>query len=91
MMGMKFQQISFASEGQLEDYVQTVDYDTATSPGICAAIVINDLSNGYEIKLRYDDNSYSTIGQSSKQEVPTTRNPTVNLLSRYLTFLHSII
>ena len=79
----KFSEVDFSNEGQLEDYVTTKDYDIPSSPGICAAIVIQDTANGYNVKLRYDDNNYGQQGDdSAKPEIPTTRLPSVSLLNR---------
>lgn len=78
-----FSEIDFADEGQLEDYASSKNYDSSISPGICAAIVIQDTVNGYNVKLRYDDNNYGQKGdKSAKPEIPTTRLPAVSLLNR---------
>ena len=47
-------------------------------PGICAAIVVTSNANGYDVKLRYDDNNYVDITSGQlKQLIPSTRFPMV--------------
>jgi hypothetical protein len=82
-LGMNFQPKFFQTEKELEDYASARNYETDGYPGLCAAIVINDLPNGYSVKLRYDDNNYESDG-STKQEIPTTRKEAVTPLARYL-------
>lgn len=78
-----FSQVTFSNEGQLEDYASSKNYDIPSSPGICAGIVIEDTPNGYNIKLRFDDNNYGDQGDTeAKPEIPTTRLPIVNLIQR---------
>ena len=78
-----FTEVNFSNEAQLEDYATNKNYDIPISPGICAAIVIQDTAQGYDIKLRYDDNNYGAQGDdSAKPEIPTTRLPIVSVLER---------
>ena len=83
--GINFQPKFFASESDLENYASARSYENG-NPGLCATLVIQDQPNGYNVKLRYDDNNYKTTGQKSTEEVPTTRKPTINTLTRYSSF-----
>ena len=78
-----FKERTFSSEGELEDYVTSIDYDTTSNPGVCVGIVIEGSNWDYNVKLRYDDNTYESAASGTvKQQISTTRFPIVNNLVR---------
>ena len=81
-MGRGLQTKQFATEKDLEDYVKAKDYDTSSMPGLCVGIVIEDTTEGYTVKLRYDDNNFRQAGTTRKQQIPTTRTEIVDKLKR---------
>ncbi len=52
-------------------------------PGLCAAFAVSRSDNDvYEIKLRYEDSHYKKAGVPNRQQVPTTKEPVINTLTK---------
>ena len=63
----------FGSEGEMEDYVKSEDYDKDSKPRLCSGIVIEGNERNYHIKLRFDDN-VNLRNEDRKLQVPTTKS-----------------